>query len=172
MRDLNRIVRSLAYVLELLGLFMLQETPGLLPHVYGARPVLVLPAAAVIAMFEEETRAMAFGVAAGLFCDFGYSGVLGFHALVMGVLCFFISLLVRTFLQVNPVTAMLTGIVALGLAFGAQWLFFYYFHYSSPGYALRMHYLPKYLYTLIFVPLLYLLNRALAEALPGEELLP
>ncbi len=35
-----------------------------------------------------------------------------------------------------------------------------------------MHYLPKYLYTLIFVPLLYLLNRALAEALPGEELLP
>lgn len=128
MRDLNRIVRSLAYVLELLVLFMLQETPGLLPHVYGARPVLVLPAAAVIAMFEEETRAMAFGVAAGLFCDFGYSGVLGFHALVMGVLCFFISLLVRTFLQVNPVTAMLTGIVALGLAFGAQWLFFYYFH--------------------------------------------
>ena len=47
MRDLNRIVRSLAYVLELLVLFMLQETPGLLPHVYGARPVLVLPAAAV-----------------------------------------------------------------------------------------------------------------------------
>ena len=133
MRDLNRIVRSLAFVLELLVLFMLQETPGLLPHVYGARPVLVLPAAAVIAMFEEETRAMAFGVAAGLFCDFGYSGVLGFHALVMGVLCFFISLLVRTFLQVNPVTAMLTGIVALGLAFGAQWLFFYYLHYYSPG---------------------------------------
>ena len=43
MRDLNRLVRSLAYVLELLVLFMLQETPGLLPPVYGARPVLVLP---------------------------------------------------------------------------------------------------------------------------------
>lgn len=170
MRDLNRIVRSLAYVLELLVLFMLQETPGLLPHVYGARPVLVLPAAAVIAMFEEETRAMAFGVAAGLFCDFGYSGVLGFHALVMGVLCFFISLLVRTFLQVNPVTAMLTGIVALGLAFGAQWLFFYYFrHYSQPLFALTSHYLPKYLYTLLFVPLLYLVNKGLSEALPVQE---
>ena len=168
MRDLNRIVRSLAYVLELLVLFMLQETPGLLPHIYGARPVLVLPAAAVMAMFEDETRAMAFGVAAGLFCDFGYSGVLGFHALVMGVLCFFVSVLVKAFLPVNPVTAVLTGFLVLGLAFGAQWLFFYYFRYSSPGYALRMHYLPKYLYTLIFVPLLYLLNRALAEALPSD----
>lgn len=167
MKDLNRIIRSLAYVLELLVLFMLQETPGLLPHVYGVRPVLVLPAAAVIAMFEDETRAMAFGVVAGLFCDFGYSGILGFHALVMGVLCFIVSLLVKAFLQVNPVTAVLAGIAALGIAFGAQWLFFYFFHYSSPGYALRIHYLPKYLYTLIFVPLLYLLNKALAEALPS-----
>lgn len=167
MRDLNRIIRSLAYILELLVLFMLQETPELFPHIYGARPVLVLPAAVVIAMFEEETRAMAFGVAAGLFCDFGYSGVLGFHALVMGVLCFFVSLLVKAFLQVNPVTAVLAGAVVLGIAFGAQWLFFYCFRYSSPGYALRIHYLPKYLYTLIFVPLLYLLNKALAEALPS-----
>lgn len=169
MRDPNRIIRSLAYVLELLVLFMLQETPGLLPPVYGARPVLVLPAAAAIAMFEDETRAMAFGVAAGLFCDFGYSGVLGFHAMMMAVLCFGLSLLVKAFLQVNPVTAVLSGIVVLGLAFGAQWLFFYFFHYSSPGYALRIHYLPKYLYTLIFVPLLYLLNKALSEALPTNE---
>lgn len=169
MRDLNRTVRCLAYTLELLVLFMLQETPGLLPHIYGARPVLVLPAAAVMAMVEDETTAMAFGVVAGLFCDFGYSGVLGFHALVMGVLCFGVSLLVRAFLQVNPVTAVLVGVVALGIAFGAQWLFFYYFHYSSPVYALRTHYLPKYLYTLIFVPLLFLLNKALAEALPSAE---
>lgn len=169
MRDLNRIVRSLAYILELLVLFMLQETPGLLPPVYGVRPVLVLPAAAVIAMFEDETRAMAFGAAAGLFCDFGYSGVLGVHALIMAVLCFFVSLLVKAFLQINPETAVLTGIAVLGIAFGLQWLFFYYFRYSSPGYALRMHYLPKYLYTLIFVPLLYLLNRSLVEALPSNE---
>lgn len=166
MRDLNRLVRSLAYVLELLVLFMLQETPGLLPPVYGARPVLVLPAALVIAMMEDETRAMAFGAAAGLFCDFGYSGVLGFHALVMAVLCFGISLMVKAFLQVNPVTAVLVGVAALAVVFGAQWLCFYCFRYSSPGYALRMHYLPKYLYTLIFVPLLYLLNKALKDALP------
>lgn len=167
MRDLTRLIRYLAYTLELLVLFMLQETPGLLPHVYGARPVLVLPAATVIAMLEEETPAMAFGIAAGLFCDFGFSGVMGFHGLVMGVLCFWISLMVQAFMQVNPVTAVLTGIVALGIVFGAQWLVFCYFRYSSPGYAFRVHYLPKYLYTLIFVPLLYLLNKSLSESLPS-----
>lgn len=169
MRDLNRTIRYLAYTLELLVLFMLQETPGLLPHIYGARPVLVLPAASVIAMREEETPAMAFGIAAGLFCDFGYSGVLGFHALVMGVLCFFVSLTVQAFMQVNPVTAVLTGICVLGITITAQWLFFYFFQYSSPGYAFINYYLPKYLYSLLFVPLLYLLNKALAESLPSAE---
>ena len=37
-RDLNKLIRYLAYVLELLVLFMLQETPGLLPSIFGARP--------------------------------------------------------------------------------------------------------------------------------------
>ncbi|RKJ40265.1 rod shape-determining protein MreD [Acutalibacter sp. 1XD8-33] len=170
MRDLNRIIRCLAYTLELLVLFMIQETPGLLPRIYGARPVLVLAAGLVIAMFELETPAMAFGIVAGLFCDFGFSGTLGFHALILAVLCFFISLLVRAYMQVNPVTAVLLGIVALGITFGAQWLFFYYFrHYSQPLFALTSHYLPKYLYTLLFVPLLYLVNKGLSEALPVQE---
>lgn len=169
MRDLNRLIRYLAYTLELLVLFMLQETPGLLPHVYGVRPVLVLPAAAVIAMFERETPALGFGIAAGLFCDFGYSGTLGFHALILGVLCFFVSIMVQTVMQVNWVTAVLTGIVVLAVTIGSQWLFFYYFRYSEPMYAFTSHYVPKYLYTLLFVPVLYLLNKALAEALPSAE---
>ena len=169
MRDLTRLTRYLAYTLELLVLFMLQETPGLLPDIFGARPVLVLPAGLAIAMFEEETPAMAFGVVAGLFCDFGYSGVLGFHGLLMALLCFFISLLVRSYMQVNVVTALLAGAGALGLLMAGQWLFFYYFRYAMPLYALRYHYLPKYLYTLLFTPLLYFLNRGLSDILQSQE---
>ena len=101
----NKVIRYLAYTLELLVLFMLQETPGLLPPLFGARPVLLFPAVITIAMFETEIPALAFGVVGGLFCDFGLSGTLGFHALVLGVLCFFISLLVRVYLQSNIATA-------------------------------------------------------------------
>ena len=81
MRDFNRVIRYLAYTLELLVLFMLQETPGLLPPIYGVRPVLLLPAVVAIALFEEEIPAMAFGILGGLFCDFG---------LGCGLLTFFI----------------------------------------------------------------------------------
>ena len=169
MRDLNRVIRYLAYTLELLVLFMIQETPGLLPAIAGVRPVLVLPAAAIMAMFEEEVPAMAFGIAAGLFCDFGYSGTLGVHALLLGAVCFFVSLMVQAYMQVNLVTALLTGTWTMALLFGGQWLAFYYFHYSMPGYAFTHHYLPKYLYTLLFVPVLYLLNQGLSDALDPIE---
>lgn len=168
-RDLNKLIRYLAYVLELLVLFMLQETPGLLPSIFGARPVLLLPAVVAIAMLEPEVPALLFGVVGGLFCDFGLSGMLGFHALVLGVLCFFISLVIRTYLQNNMATAILTGVWSIGLVVLAQWFFLYFFQYSYPAYALTHHYLPKYFYTLLFLPLLYLLNRGLSQALGAQE---
>ena len=167
--DFNRLIRYLAYVLELLLLFMIQETPGFLPAVAGVRPVLLLPAAVSIAMFEGEVPALAFGVAAGLLCDFGLSGTLGFHALVLGVLCFFISLLVRSWMQSNLATAVFTGLWSLGLTVLAQWFFLYFFQYSYPAFALTHHYLPKFFYTLLFLPLLYLLNRGLSQALGAPE---
>ena len=168
-RDLNKLIRYLAYVLELLVLFMLQETPGLLPSIFGARPVLLFPAVVAIAMLEPEVPALLFGVVGGLFCDFGLSGMLGFHALVLGVLCFFISLVIRAYLQNNMATAILTGVWGIGLVVLAQWFFLYFFQYSYPAYALTHHYLPKYFYTLLFLPLLYLLNRGLSQALGAQE---
>ena len=165
MRDFNRVIRCLAYTLELLVLLMLQESPGLLPPIYGVRPVLLLPAVIAIALFEEEIPAMAFGIVGGLFCDFGLAGALGFHGAALAVLCFFISLQSRSVMQVNLATALLTGAWSIGLTVCAQWFFLYYFTYSMPGYAFTHHYLPKYFYTMLFVPLLYLLNKALYQAL-------
>lgn len=169
MRDFNRIIRYLAYTLELLVLFMVQETPGLMPQIFGARPVLILPAVITIALYEEELPAMSFGIVGGLFCDFGLSGALGFHALLLAALCFLVSILSRVYLQVNIVTAIITGFWTIGLTVCAQWLFLYYFSYSMPGYAFVHHYLPKYFYTLLFLPLLYLLNRGISQAVRALE---
>lgn len=169
MRDFNRVIRYLAYVLEFLVLFMLQEAPGLLPNIFGVRPVLIFPAAVTIAMFEDEVPAMAFGVVGGLFCDFGLSGMLGFHALVLGVLCYVVSATGKNYFQVNIVTAIITGIWTIGLTICAQWFFLYYFKYSMPSYAFKHHYLPKYFYTMLFVPLIYLLNRGLSQAVRAQD---
>ncbi len=170
MTDFNRVIRYLAYTLELLVLFMLQETPGLMPAIFGSRPLMVLPAAVTIALFEPELTAMAFGVLGGLFLDFGFSCPMGFHALILAVLCFFVSTIVKVYLQVNFVTAMITGLWTTAVVVASIWLFLYYFPgYSMPGYAVLHRYLPEYFYTLLFFPLTFLLNKALYQALKQQE---
>ena len=52
----NKVIRYLAYTLELLVLFMLQETPGLLPPLFGARPVLLFPAVITIHVRDGNPR--------------------------------------------------------------------------------------------------------------------
>ena len=88
---------------------------------------------------------------------------------MLGVLCFFVSHISRSFFQLNLFTACFTGVWTIALAVGAQWLFLYYFSYSQPAYAFVHHYAPKYGYTLLFLPLLYLLNRALFQALRAPD---
>ena len=45
-----KYLRYFAYTIEILVFFMVQETPGLVPDLFGARPVLLIPVALSIAM--------------------------------------------------------------------------------------------------------------------------
>ena len=124
------------------------------------------PLGAVSGLATEEAVHQRFTslVARGASKDIGSA-----LSLVLGVLCFFISLLVRVYFQVNIATAVLTGVWSIGLTVCLQWLFLYFFQYSHPAYAFTHHFLPKYCYTLLFLPLLYLLNRGLSQALNPKE---
>jgi bacteriorhodopsin len=73
-------------------------------------------------------------------------------------------------LRTNFVTAIFVAVIALAIIFFLQWFFFYVcFGYSDSGYALLTHYLPKYGYTLLFMPLAYFFNRAFALLLKPKE---
>lgn len=172
MSDRNRMktIRFFAYGIELLALFVLQETPGLIPAVFGSRPVLVLPAALSIAMFEGQTASMAFGIAGGVLIDFGLSSMLGFHALLLAAGCYLISLVAANLFQTNFLTAMLLAALAAAAVFLLQWVFFFVLSgYAHAGYALWAHYLPMFCYTAAFVPLVYYFNRALALQIRSKE---
>ena len=156
-------IRFFAYVLEILVLFMVQETPGLLPPILGARPVLLIPVALSIAFFETDLAAMAFGVLCGLFLDFGMGTAFGFHGLFLGVMCWLLGCLAAELIRTNLLTAVLAGILGIFLLLSIQWFFCYLLYgYDYPGYAYVHHYLPRMGYTLIFMPITYYFNRALA----------
>jgi rod shape-determining protein MreD len=165
-----RAIRWTAYVLELMAVFVLQETPGLLPAVRGVRPLAVLPAALSVAMFEEENPAMVFGLFAGLLMDFGYGSILGFHGLLLAVVCRAVSRMVSDLFRTSFLTALLiSAVVSAGLAL-LQWTCFYVLPgYGSVGYALGMHYLPIAAYTFVLMPVAYYFNRAIAVQIREKE---
>ena len=161
MTDRKKWVRWALYAAELLFLFILQEIPGLLPRLMGAKPVLVLAAVLTMAMLEDGIPALFLGAFGGLLCDLGGGSPLGYHALVFALLGFFLSSLCGTRMQVHLYTCVMMGLWAAALAVLLDWLLLYVAAgYSLPGYALINAYLPLYFYTLLMVPVCYGLQKA------------
>ena len=167
--DRYKIIRYFAYTIEILILYMVQETPGLLPDIGGARPVLLIPAAISIAMFESEFAGIGFGLLCGLFLDIGMGGVLGFHGLLLAAACYGVGLLTADLIQTNFLTSLLLAAGAIvGILF-LQWVFFYLLYgYDHSGYALLTRYLPRMVYSFCTMPLCYAFNRALAQQIRSK----
>ena len=156
MTDRKKWVRWALYAAELLFLFVLQEVPGLLPRIMGAKPVLVLAAVLTMAMLEENIPAMALGVFAGLLADLGGGYPIGYHALVFGLLCFILSGLCGTRMQVHLYTSVMMGLWTCAIVVLLDWLLLHVAAgYSLPVYALVNAYLPIYFYTLLMIPVGY-----------------
>jgi rod shape-determining protein MreD len=165
-----RWFRYFAYTIEILVFYMVQETPGLIPEVRGARPLLLIPVALSIALFEKEQASMSFGLLSGLLIDFGMGGTLGFHGLLLAVVCYFLSVLAADLIRTNFLTAMLVAVIVTAAILILQWVFFYLLaDYSDPAYALTAHYIPRFVYTVALMPVVYYFNRALALQLRAKE---
>lgn len=165
-----KVLRYFAYTIEILIVFIIQETPGLIPELYGAKPVLLIPVALSIAMFEAEISAMVFGLFCGLLVDFGVGSTLGFHGLLLSVMCYIIGLVIINLLRTNVISAILVAAAALAIIYILQWVFFFVlYNYQYSSYVLVHHYIPKFVYTLFMVPIAYYFNRAFALLLKSKE---
>ncbi len=165
-----RVIRWFAYAIEIFVLFILQETPGLIPSIGGARPILVIPAVLSVAMFEPEIPAMLFGLFGGLLIDFGLGGMLGFHAMLLAAVCFGISLVCANLVRTNFLTAMIVVVLTGAAVTLLDWACFYVLPgYRDALYALTAHYLFIYLYTAAVMPVAYYFTRALALQIRSKE---
>ena len=156
MMDRKKWMRFALYAVELLLLFAVQEIPELIPRLMGAKPLLVLSAVLTLSMREEPVPAMGFGIFAGLLTDLGMGSPMGWHALLYGVLCFFLCMLCGTRMQVHLYTSVLMGLWSIALSVLLDWLVLYTAQgFSLPGYALINAYLPLFFYTVLTIPLCY-----------------
>ena len=57
-----KVIRCVAYTIEIILLFILQELPYLMPSLLGVRPLLLIAAPMTIAILENEKIGLGFGV--------------------------------------------------------------------------------------------------------------
>ncbi len=159
----KNVIKWIIYVVLLLLFYTLQTTPGLF-QIMGVKPVLIVPFALCIAIFEGEWAGAFIGILTGLLWDVSSDRLFGYNGLIMMIACATVALLIMYLMRANWLNAaLLCGGVML-----AQQMLDFLFYYAMWGYAgvlqiLLQVTLPTVVYTTLLSPLMFLLVRKIAS---------
>jgi rod shape-determining protein MreD len=154
-----KVIRYVIYSLAVIFVALLQNSAGALPEILGARALLAVPACVVIAMHEREIASAVFGAFTGVILDI-CTGTDGFNTFTLMVLSAVCSLLVSHLMQNNIVASLVLNAGAI-VAYELLYIVVNYIFGGADGFATQLitFYLPSFIYTMIFVPVLYYLFR-------------
>lgn len=162
------IFRRLSLALILLLISVLQSTNGFFPQVFGIRALLLIPAVVCIAMFERDTYGMVLGLFAGALWDVFASGA-SFNALFLLTAGFICGTLINTIMRNNVVTASILSFIFSAIYNIFYWLFNYVIAgLDSAAFMLCRYYLPGIAYTTVFVPIIFIIVRAVEKKFTEE----
>lgn len=164
---LRGFLRWLCYSLVLL-LFYLWEVA---PLIRGWCPLLIIPLATAVAMFEGEFAAGIFGVFCGFMLDIASGTLIGFSSLWLLAACPTISLLGQFWLKRSWVTHLVMNTITVILICGLDFLFLHWvWERELSGISFVHSLLPAYLWAVILSLPVYLLVRLISGRFrPKEE---
>ncbi|MDR0315148.1 MAG: rod shape-determining protein MreD [Oscillospiraceae bacterium] len=154
------------FIILIMVAALLQNTPHLLPSIYGARPFLLIPVVVCISIFEKNISTAFFGLFAGVLWDTAMAVGDGFNTLVLMLISAVSGVLLYYLMRNNMVTALLLTSGSLLFYCVLHWLIFLLFR-GIQGSAIMFltFYLPSMLYSILFMPVIYFGIRAFNKKL-------
>lgn len=157
---LRVFMRWFLYAMLLL-LFYLWETN---PLIKGFCPLLIIPLATSVALFENELAAAVFGAFCGLMLDTAAGDLLGFSSLWLLVLCPVISLLAQLCVKVNAASHFVLNFAATLVMGFLDFLFLHWVWEQGQSHITFVReILPAYLGAVIFSVPIYWLVRIISK---------
>ena len=158
-RKLWTVLRWAAYTFLILFLYILSETPGFL-QIGRIKPVLLIPCAVFLSIYEGEFAGGLCGVFCGLLMDLGGGRAIGFFAFFMLIFCVVAGLAFIYLVKLS----MLTSTLAVLAVTAAVELIDYFFSYVIWGFEENFvifiqTVLPVIFYTTVLAPIFYLIIR-------------
>lgn len=165
----NSFFRYLAYVLELVLLFVLTTTPRLMPELFGAKPALTVCVALTVAVYEREIPAMIFGMLAGILTDLGYTNNIGLFTISLTVICFIVGYAANNLIVAKFLNFLLYAAVAVGFLF----MLYFLVRFVIPGIEdiwlyFNEHLVSRMVQTYLWSIPFYFINRYIYSALSPE----
>lgn len=160
--------RFLVYAAIFIFLYVFQCTPRFL-EIRGIKPVLLIPAAITLAMFEGEFTGGLYGALAGLLCGIASPLLFGFDGILL--LCFSVAsgLLVIYLLRRTLVTAYLLVFVAVALRCCLAYVFGYgIWGYEDGSSIFWKSTVWTILYSTLLTPLFFLMWRKICGFFRGD----
>ena len=160
----KKIIRNRRIILTAAGLaiFLVWNTDGLFPKPWGIPAMLMVPVVISIGMFERETAGMFFGLFAGMLIDTFSSETVCFHSVMLTAAGYFSGVLITRLLRNNLKTCLLLNMVFL---FVYNTLFYIINYHRTVDdfipYAYSDVYVASVFYTMVFVPFVYWIIRAI-----------
>lgn len=164
---LRSFLRWFLYAAALL-LFYCFETN---PLIRGFCPLLIIPLATAVAMYEGDLAAGVFGVFCGLMLDLANGVVVaGFFALWLLCLCPAVSLISRFYVKVNIVSHLvMNAVAAVVMAFMDLVFLHWVWEGADSVISLRLAILPAYGGAVLFSAPVYLLVRLINKKLRPHD---
>lgn len=164
----NLIFRRISLAVIILLISVVQNTDGFFPQIFGIRALLLIPAVVCIAMYERDMWGLGFGVFAGALWDVFASGA-SFNALFLMTAGFLCGTLINTIMRNNVVTASILTFIFSTVYNIFYWLFNFVFSgLDSSAFMLVRYYLPGIAYTTVFVPIIFIIVRAVEKKFTEE----
>lgn len=129
-----------------------QHTPGFNFSLGSFAPMLLVPFAVSVAMYERSLMGLLFGFISGVLWDFASSGADGMYTLMLSALGFGLGILVTFYLRNRLVTAVVLSLFSCTAVSVAYWLVFILRKgYDDSWKILFGHYLPLAVYSAAFI---------------------
>lgn len=136
-QNLRNVIRWALYVLCILIAFLLANTGDY------AKPIFLIPIALCISSVSGSITAGSIGIACGFLLDISSGTLLGYHAILLFLLCLATSLLYDRLMQQRFLNMVFFTLIAAFFVTGSDYIFRYaiwghenvshiYLHYSLP----------------------------------------
>lgn len=166
----QKTIKYFCYCLVIIFADLLQNTAGLFPQIFGARCLLLLPAAIILAMGEDMLAGAIIGLFAGLLWDLTSAVHLGFNCIFLMIMCLISSALVSYITRDTFITNMISSAAAILLYCLLYWLIFIIIKGVNGGeLTILTFYIPCAIYTCALAPVLWLLLKPIKAKLNHEQ---